>query len=183
VRDKDIPTHCVLGAGLSGLIFLGILFVILFHYSASIPTLIWSCAALTPIAFGGAGSFLFFLSSDKELDQTGRYSNLDILLIKILAYVSWVVAGMSLASIVLLKKDIRKTISISRASTRAIREVTFVPAIAMTQVIAFATVLCVMSFWTWMLAGSLKTVNQNTLVFGFDLAHTTQAYPEHVRYM
>ena len=183
MRDLRTGFPIVGGAGFGGAAVFGMLYLILFRFPRCIGPTIWASAVLVPATLGGAGALLFFLANDYELDQSGLHSNFKVLTVKILSYTAWAVSGLVLFSIVIMRTQISKAISISKAASRAMREVSFTPVLAIMQIMAYAITIGVLSFWFLMIASSRKFTNESETVFGYELSYTSQAYSVLTHYM
>lgn len=183
MRDLRTSFPIVSGVGFGGSIFLGLICLVLFRFSCCIAPLIWISAGLVPLVLGGAGTLLFFLANDYELDQTGLHSNFKVLVVKVLAYGTWALSGIMLFVVVIMKTQIRHAISISKAASFAIKEVTFVFTVAIAQTFAFTLLVGSLAFWMLMLASSKTFTMESSNMFGYEISHISQSYSVLANYM
>ena len=183
MRDLRTSFPIVSGMGFGGSIFLGLICLVLFRFSCCIAPLIWISAGLVPLVLGGAGTLLFFLANDYELDQTGLHSNFKVLVVKVLAYGTWALSGIMLFVVVIMKTQIRHAISISKAASFAIKEVTFVFTVAIAQTFAFTLLVGSLAFWMLMLASSKTFTMESSNMFGYEISHISQSYSVLANYM
>ena len=186
VRDLRTSFPIIAGAGFGGAVFFGFIFLLMARYPACIAPITWTSAALLPAVLGGAGTFLFFLADVYKLDQSGMHSNFRATSVLILAYIAWSFAGIMLFSVVILRKKISRAISITKAATRAISEVTFVPLFPIVQTIVYAVMIGCIAFWFLMLAASRSSAEEEVAtatVYGYELSYYSQTYTVIAHYM
>jgi hypothetical protein len=183
---KDLRTSFPIigGAGVGGAAFFGLVFLLMARLPCCIAPLTWISAILTSAALGGAGTFLLFLADTYELDQSGMHSNFKAACVLILAYVTWSLAGIVFFSIIIMRKEIDDAISIAKAASRSIREVTFVPLFTIWLTIAYVVMIGILSFWFLMLATTRSSTEETVAtVFGYELTYTSQEHSPLAHYM
>jgi len=183
VRDLRTSFPIIGGAGFGGAVFFGFIFLLMARCPKCIAPITWTSAALLPAVLGGAGTLLFFLANEYKLDQSGMHSNFKATSVLILAYIAWSFAGIMLFSVVILRKKISRAISITKAGTRAISEVTFVPLFPILQTIAYAVMIGSIAFWFLMLAASRSATEEVATVYGFEISYYSQTYTVLAHYM
>lgn len=181
LKDLHTSFYVVVGAFL-GSAGIGLLFLVLFILPSCIPVTVWASAVLVPAAFGGGGAFLWFLSSAYAKDESGVHSDSKALIVKILAIAAWSIAGIFLFSLVFLWKKINLSISITKAATRAIREVKLCILFPLIQTAFYAIFLGVMALWLIYLSTTGNFVEETDTMFGNDVTYTQQKFTGFVHY-
>lgn len=176
MKDLDTSFYVVAG-GLGGSALLGLCFLLLFLVPKCIPFTVWASAVLVPCAFGGGGTFFWFLSSTYEKDQSGVHSDLKALIMYILAITFWSISGIALISIILLRTKLNLTIALTKAGTRAIREVKRCVLLPIFQFVVYAMFLATMALLVVYFVTTADLVEKTESLFGNEVTYTTRKFP------
>lgn len=180
---NDLQTGFPIVAGaFGGSALLGLLVLGLFLIPNIISFTIWITAVLVPFAFGGGGAFLWFLSSKYAKDTSGLHSDFDSLLMFIFAIVMWSLAGISVATLFIMRQKINLSIALTKAGTRAIREVKLSFLFPVVQVIAYAIFVGTIVAWLVFFSTTGVFVEKTETVFGSDITFTTQQFTAFAHY-
>ncbi len=180
---NDLQTGFPIVAGaFGGSALLGLLVLVLFLIPNVISFTIWITAVLVPFAFGGGGAFLWFLSSKYAKDTSGLHSDFDSLLMFIFAIVMWTLSGISVVTLIIMRQKISLSIALTKAGTRAIREVRLSFLFPVVQVIAYAIFVGIIAVWLVFFSTTGLFVEKNETVFGSDIIFTTQQFTTFAHY-
>lgn len=181
MTDLHTSFYVVIG-GVGGSALLGLLFLGLFLVPRCIPFIIWGSTALVPFAFGGGGAFLWLLSRTYNQDNSGVHSEFKTLLMKVLAIAFWSISGILLIIIILLRQKINLAIALTKAGTRAIREIKLCFLLPILQFFSYAILLGVMAVSAVYFATTGIFVEETENVFGKDVTFTTQKFTTFAHY-
>lgn len=172
----------VLLGGLGGSALIGFLTLVLHLYPNYIAFTVWASAISVPLGFGGGGAFLWFLSSTYEEDQSGIHSEFGTFAPKILTYVMWSLAGIFLVSLVVLRQKITLSIALTKAGTRAIREIKMCVLFPILQFVLYTIFLGIMAVWFINFSTTGVFVEKTESVFGYDITYTVQKFSTVAQY-
>jgi len=174
---KDLHTSFyVLVGSFSGSALIGLLFLVMFLFPPCVAIAVWASAVLVPAALGGSGAFLWFLSSTYANDGSGIHSDFKALIVKILAIAAWSVAGIFLFSLIFFRKKINLSIAITKAATRAIREVRMCILFPIIQTVFYAIYLGIMALWFIYFSTTGNFVEETETAFENDITYTHQKF-------
>ena len=173
--DLHTSIYVLLGGfGVSALIGLLTLFLHLFPNCIAIT--VWASAILVPVGFGGGGAFLWFSSSTYENDQFGIHSELKTVMVKFLTYAMWSFAGILLGSIIFLRQKITLSIALTKAGTRAIREIKKCVLFPILQFVFYTIFLGTMAVWFIYFSTTGVFVEETKTILGNDITYTVQKF-------
>ncbi len=181
LKDSHTAFYVVVGS-FSGSALIGLMFLVMFLFPKCIPFAVWTSAILVPAAFGGGGVFLWFLSSAYTNDESGTHSDSKAMVVKVLAIVAWSIAGIFLFSLIFLWKKIGLAISLTKAATRAMREVKLCILFPVIQTVFYAIFLGVMALWFIYLSTTGNFVEETESVLGNDVTYTQQNFAVFAHY-
>jgi hypothetical protein len=181
MKDLHTSFYVVLGS-FGGSALLGLSFLLFFCIPKLIPYTVWASAVLVTATFGGGGAFLWFLSAAYDDDLSGVHSEIKVLAIKVLAIVSWIIAGMFLVSVIILREKINLTISLTKAGTRAIREVKLCVLFPLLQVIFYTIFVGIMTLFMVHFSTTGEFVEETENVYGNDVTYTIQKFTAFAHY-
>lgn len=175
VNDLHTARYILIGA-IVGSALAGLLVLMLHLFPKCIPFTVWVSAFLVPCVHGGGGTLLWFLSSTYEIDQTGIHSDFKALVMKILAITLWSFAGVFLLSVIFLRKRMALSISLTKAGTRAIREVKLCILFPVLQSLLYVSFLGTFTLWFIYLSTTGVFVEETETVFGNDITYTFKQF-------
>ena len=157
---------------------LGLLFLLLLRVPSCIGPIIWISAIFTPICLGGAGALVFLKNKNYGIDETGIHSEMKTLVLAIINYMLWVMAGVILLIIAFMSKEIILAISITKAASRAAREVKFSFLFPLLQLLGYAIFLAAMLIISTRVASAGIFVERIETVFDVDISYTEYAHSD-----
>lgn len=173
----DLHTSILVVAGaIGGTTICSLMILILYLVPRCIAFVIWFTALLVPGVFGVGGFFLWLLADRYANDETSLYPRYHVLFITFSAFFFWSLGGISLISLIDLRKKINLTIDLTKAGSRAIREVKLSFLFPIVQVVFYGTFLATIGYWLINFSTTGVFVEQTETVFGSDIIYTVKKF-------
>ncbi len=175
---KDLRTAfpIVGGIGFGATTVLSLFFLVLFLSPRCLGAVIWMSAGLLPVALAGIGVLLFFLANDYNSESSRMHSNLEIIFIRVIAYIAWSMSALFILYLVLTAKKIKYAISLSKAVSAAMRRVEMITLFAVFHLFTYAVVVAVFALWLVMMVSAVEYVESTSTVFGTELTYSEPVF-------
>jgi len=167
----------LLGLGLGGAAFLGMVSLFLLQLPRTIAGTIWTSIFLLPICMAYGGYLFYTIAQDYSSgDYPGVQSDMNPAGIKTLACMIWIASGMIIVAVARLRRRIEHIIAIAKVaaiSTRSIPETFISPIVQLVGYFIFLLFLC--SFLVY-LASTGTIVDDTAEGFGNEIAFASYQY-------
>ena len=175
VQGAISSKQLLLGLGLGGAAFLGMVYLFLLQLPRTIAGTIWTSIFLLPICMAYGGYLFYTMAQDYSSgDYPGIQSDMNPTGIKTLAFIIWIGSGIVIVVIARLWRRIEHIIAITKAaakSTRAIPETFISPIVQLCGYFMF--LLCYARFWyIWHLQAQLLMIQRKFLAMRSPLLPT-----------
>lgn len=183
LHDLNVSGYIVIGVGLVGPAFVGLLLLVLLSYCQQlISGIFWFSAVMVPLGLGGCGVLMWFLAYDYELDQTGVNSEAKIMQVRVLGYVLWAGAALSLVLLVCWRRVIAIDILITKAAARSVREVKLSILFPFFQLLGYTIFIGTIGTWFLFLSTVGTYEEESSTVFESDITYAAWQYPKTAHY-
>ena len=178
VQGVVASKHLVLGLGLGGAAFLGLVYMFLLQIPCTIAATVWISTFLVPMIFSCGGYLFYTMAQDYDLDYSPGVQGLTKpKAIKFLAICIWVVSGLTVGLIAGLRRRIQHFISIARAAADSTRDVKVALLSPFVQFFGFLVFFLPWASFLINLASTGKSVQRTSEIFdGVEITSASYEY-------